>query len=112
MCHPKNVDGDDMGPTGLCVGRAVTLAAAQAGTVVLDAGKRMRVLFVNGSGVELAGLNITGGKPVSARLSNSGALLAFSRARGLPVFTRRRTWVLARIQSVRLSSRSFDRCLV
>ena len=82
MCHPKDPFLGDLGPTGLCVGRAVTLAAAQAGTVVLDAGKKGRVLYVNGSGVELVGLNITGGKIVSARLSNfwSLPLLAFSRA--------------------------------
>ena len=86
MCHPKNPDGDDLRPTGLCVGRAVTLAAAQAGTVVLDAGKQGRVLFVNGSGVKLAGLNITGGKTVSARLSNFWSLPLCSPFRA-PVWT-------------------------
>ena len=84
MCHPKDQYGYDLGPTGLCVGRAVTLAAAQAGTVVLDAGKQGRVLFVNGSGVELAGLNITGGKTVSARLSNFWSLPLCSPFRARP----------------------------
>ena len=55
----------------LCVSRAVTIEAAENGTVVLDAKKNNRRVFYVGSGgvLELVGLNITGGKTsrVSAR---------------------------------------------
>ena len=113
-CRPTDPTwGFDLGPTGLCVGRAVTLAAAQAGTVMLDAGKKGRVLYVNGSGVALAGLNITGGKTVSARLSNFWSLplcspfrapvdSLFSHAGGGGCSLQSRAYV---------SSRCFDHCL-
>ena len=45
----------------LCVDRAVTIEAAEAGTVVLDAKRARRVFDITGSGVQLVGLNITGG---------------------------------------------------
>ena len=46
----------------LCVDRAVTIEAAEAGTVVLDAQGARRVLNITGTGVQLVGLNITGGR--------------------------------------------------
>ena len=45
----------------LCVDRAVTIEAAEAGTVVLYAKGARRVFESTGTGVQLVGLNITGG---------------------------------------------------
>ena len=55
----------------LCVTSAVTIEAAEAGTVVLDATGQRRVFYIEATGVELIGLNITGGyaQYVSACLS-------------------------------------------
>ena len=39
----------------------VTIEAEVAGTVVLDAARSNRVLYITGTGVQLVGLNITGG---------------------------------------------------
>ena len=50
----------------LCVDRAVTIEAAEAGTVVLDAKGARRVFKITGTGVQLVGLNITGGSAVSS----------------------------------------------
>ena len=44
-----------------CIGHNVTLEAETPGTVVLDAKRQRRVFSVKGTGVELIGLNITGG---------------------------------------------------
>ena len=56
----------------LCVDHPVTIEAAVNGTVVLDGRKQgdLRIFFIDGSGVELVGLNITGGidSAVRARL--------------------------------------------
>ena len=42
------------------------IEAAEPGTVVLSAAKQgRRVFYIKGSGVELIGLNITGGQPLS-----------------------------------------------
>ena len=45
----------------LCLDYAVTIEAEVAGTVVLDAARSNRVVYITGTGVELIGLNITGG---------------------------------------------------
>ena len=54
-------------PSALCINRTLTMEASEAGTVVLDAQKVLdsgsfrRVFYITGLGVELIGLNITGG---------------------------------------------------
>ena len=45
----------------LCVTYAVAIEAEVNGTVVLDANRHHRVFHITGTGVELVGLNITGG---------------------------------------------------
>ena len=45
----------------LCLVYAVTIEAEVAGTVVLNASRSNRVFYITGTGVELVGLNITGG---------------------------------------------------
>ena len=45
----------------LCLDYAVTIEAEVAGTVVLNASRSNRVFYIAGTGVELVGLNITGG---------------------------------------------------
>ena len=45
----------------LCINRAVTIEASVTGTVVLDAKGQRRVFKITGAGVELIGLDITGG---------------------------------------------------
>ena len=47
--------------SALCVDRAVTIEAAEAGTVVLNGMGARRVFYITGTGVELIGLNITRG---------------------------------------------------
>ena len=49
--------------SALCVDRAVTIEAAEAGTVVLNGMGARRVFYItkDGTGVVLIGLNITGG---------------------------------------------------
>ena len=55
----------------LCLDYAVTIEAEVAGTVVLNAARSNAVLYIPGTGVELVGLNITGGQvQVGARISN------------------------------------------
>ena len=49
------------GDSWLCVDRAMTIQAAEAGTVVLDARGQRRVFHITVTGVQLEGLNITGG---------------------------------------------------
>ena len=45
----------------LCLAQAVHIVAELPGTVVLDAQQGNEVLYITGTGVELMGLNITGG---------------------------------------------------
>jgi len=50
------------GPSALCIGRNLTIRAQKNGTVVLDAVRKRRVVYVAQSGrAQLTGLNITGG---------------------------------------------------
>ena len=52
----------EKGASALCISRTVTIEAEVAGTVVLDAKRARRVIYVSSSGrAELIGLNITGG---------------------------------------------------
>jgi len=44
-----------------CIDRAVTIEAAEAGTVELNAKEQKRLFFITGTGVALIGLDITGG---------------------------------------------------
>ena len=63
----------DVSDGQLSLSYAVTIEAEVAGTVVLDASQSNRVLYITGTGVELVGLNITGGYAsyaVSAPKSN------------------------------------------
>ena len=53
----------------LCINRAVTIQAAEVGMVVLDAKGQRRVFGIIGTGVELVGLNITGGSAGNVRRS-------------------------------------------
>ena len=47
--------------SALCLDQPVSLEAEVAGTVVLNAARSNRVFYITGTGVELVGLNITGG---------------------------------------------------
>ena len=52
----------DQGGSALCIDRNVTIEAEVAGSVVLDATRARRVIYVSTAGrAELIGLNITGG---------------------------------------------------
>ena len=56
----------DKGGSALCIDRHVTIEAEVAGSVVLDAKKARRVIYVSTGGrAELVGLNITGGAAVN-----------------------------------------------
>ena len=61
----------------LCVDRAVTIEAAEAGTVVLDAKGSRRVFYITGTGVQLVGLNITNGNATNVRARPWSALSSF-----------------------------------
>merc|ERR1740124_961402 len=52
----------DQGDSALCIDRTVTIEAEVPGSVVLDAKRARRVVYVSPAGrAELIGLNITGG---------------------------------------------------
>ena len=55
----------------LCLDYAVTIEAEVAGAVVLNAARSNRVFYVSGTGVELVGLNITGGYESSVSVPKS-----------------------------------------
>ena len=62
----------------LCLNYTVTIEAEVAGMVVLNASRSNRVFYITGTGVELIGLNITGGYnsgSVSVPMSNPCAFL-------------------------------------
>ena len=63
MCFaaPSGIDEDFIG-SALCIDRAVTIEAMEAGTVELDAKRQRRVISIGSAGVAtLIGLSITGG---------------------------------------------------
>ena len=61
----------DVSDGQLSLSYAVTIEAKVPGTVVLDAARSNRVLYISGTGVELVGLNITGGYAADVSGSNS-----------------------------------------
>ena len=82
----------DQAGSALCIARHVTIEAAVAGSVVLDAGGARRGIYVSSDGkAELVGLNITGGyaNPGSFGLSQGAGLFIDGEANldGCNVYT-------------------------
>ena len=73
----NNGNCDEDSDSWFCIGRAVTIQAAEPGAVELDAMGQRRVLHITCTEVQLIGLNITGGlTDTSGGLTDSGNVRA------------------------------------